>query len=92
MLNIGSLILVRVLGVFHSLGFPDDIDLDLAGVFQLGLDLLGNVPGQEDHIVLGDHLGLDHDHRSGKPEGGSEGPGPHRRGGSAVPGRSGRHL
>ena len=50
-----------LLCVLHSLGFPDHIDLDLAGIFQLGLDLLGNISCQMDHIVLGNDLGLDHD-------------------------------
>ena len=37
------------------------MNLDLTGVFQLILDLFGNVPGQQDHLVLADLLGLDHD-------------------------------
>ena len=36
------------------------MDLDLAGVFHLFLDLLGQVPGQDDHLVLADLLGLHH--------------------------------
>ena len=31
--------------VFHSFGLADDVDLDLAGVFQFGFDLLGNLDG-----------------------------------------------
>ena len=34
---------VCLLCVFHGLGFADDIDLDLAGVFQLSLDHDGEV-------------------------------------------------
>ena len=37
------------------------VDLDLAGVFEFGLDLLGKIVGEQDHVVLGDFLGLDHD-------------------------------
>ena len=37
------------------------MDLDLAGIFHLFLDLLGQVPGQDDHLVLADLLGLHHD-------------------------------
>ena len=33
-------------GVLDGLGLPQKVDLDLAGVLQLVLDLLGNVPGQ----------------------------------------------
>ena len=33
--------------VFDCLGFANHIDLDLTGVFQLSLDLLGNVTGQK---------------------------------------------
>ena len=50
-----------LLCVLHGFGFADHVDLDLAGVFQLGFDLLGNVSCQQDHVVLGDNLGLDHD-------------------------------
>ena len=50
-----------LLGVIHGLGFADQVDLDLAGVFELCLDLLGDVVGHEDHVVLGHVLGLDHD-------------------------------
>ena len=37
------------------------MDLDLAGIGELGLDLLGDVPGQQGHLILADLLGLDHD-------------------------------
>ena len=50
-----------LLGVLDGLGFPDQIDLDLSGVFQLVLDLLGDLPGQQHHTVLADLLRLDHD-------------------------------
>ena len=36
----------RLFGVLDDAGLPEDVDLDLAGVFQLLLDLLGDVPGQ----------------------------------------------
>ena len=46
--------------VFDRFGLPDHVDLDLTGIFQLRFQLSGDVPGQEDHIVLGDLLGLYH--------------------------------
>ena len=48
-------------GVLDDLGLPEQMDFDLTGVLQLVLNLLGNVPGQQDHLVLTDDLGLDHD-------------------------------
>ena len=47
--------------VLDRFGLADDVDLDLAGVFEFGLDLLGKIVGEQDHVVLGDFLGLDHD-------------------------------
>ena len=35
--------------------------LDLAGIFQLVLDALCQLTGQDNHLVLADLLGLDHD-------------------------------
>ena len=49
-----------LLGVFHDLGLPQDVYLDLSGVFQLVFDALGQLPGQNDHLVLGYLLGLHH--------------------------------
>ena len=37
------------------------MDLDLSGVLQLLFDLLGDIPGQQDHLILRDLVGLDHD-------------------------------
>ena len=51
-------ILFRVL---DDLGLPQDVDLDLTGVLHFLLDLLGQVPGQDDHLVLADLLGPHHD-------------------------------
>ena len=34
--------------------------LDLAGILHLFLDLLGEVPGKDDHLVLADLVGLHH--------------------------------
>lgn len=50
-----------LLCVFDGLGFADDVDLDLSGVFELGLDLLGKIMRKQDHVVLADLFGLDHD-------------------------------
>ena len=36
------------------------MDLDLAGVLQLVLNALGQLPGQDHHLVLAHLLGLDH--------------------------------
>ena len=45
-------------GVFHGPGLPQEIDLDLAGIFQIAFDLLGDVPGQEHHLVLPHFFGF----------------------------------
>ena len=50
-----------LLCVFDHFGLPQDMDLDLTGIFHLFLNLLGQVPGQNDHLVLADLLGLHHD-------------------------------
>ena len=50
-----------LLCVFDGLGFADDVDLDLSGIFELGLDLLGKIMRKQDHVVLADLFGLDHD-------------------------------
>ena len=50
-----------LLGVFDSLGLSQDVNLDLTGVGELLLDLLGDIPGQQDHLVLANLFGLDHD-------------------------------
>ena len=47
--------------VLDDLGLPQDVDLDLTGVLHFLLDLLGQVPGQDDHLVLADLLGPHHD-------------------------------
>src|SRR5262249_62001986 len=47
--------------VFHGAGLPDDRDLDLPGVLQLGLDLLGHVARQPEGLVVGHAVGLDDD-------------------------------
>ena len=49
-----------LLGVFHDLGLTQDVNLDLTGVFQLVLDTLGQLAGQNDHLILADLLGLHH--------------------------------
>ena len=36
------------------------MNLDLTGVSQLLFDLLGDVAGQQNHLILADLLGLDH--------------------------------
>ena len=50
-----------LLGVVDGLGLPQDVNLDLTGVGELLLDLLGDVAGEQDHLILADVLGLDHD-------------------------------
>ena len=37
------------------------MDLDLAGIFQFVFNAVGQLPGQDDHLVLADLLGFDHD-------------------------------
>ena len=46
--------------VVHNFGFAQNVNLDLAGIGELVLDLFGNVAGQKHHLVFGDGLGLDH--------------------------------
>ena len=43
---------LTLFGVLDDLRLADDIDLDLAGIFQLGLDLLRQLAGEDDHVVL----------------------------------------
>ena len=50
-----------LLRVVDGLGLAQEIDLDLAGVGQLVLDLLGDVAREQHHLILRDLLGLDHD-------------------------------
>ena len=52
------LILLRVLGCS---ALADDADLDLAGVIQLVLDLLGDITCQQNDLVVADLVGLDKD-------------------------------
>ena len=47
--------------VFDSSRLSEKIDLDLAGIFQLALDLLCDLSGEENHFVFGNLIGLDHD-------------------------------
>ena len=50
-----------LLRVIDGLGLAHEIDLDLTGVGQLVLDLLGDVAREQHHLILRDLLGLDHD-------------------------------
>ena len=43
-----------------STGLTNNIDLDLAGVFHLGLDLLGNLVGHKRHTAVGYHFRFYH--------------------------------
>ena len=52
---------IRLFRVVDSLGLAQEIDLDLTGVGQLVLDLLGDVAREQHHLILRDLLGLDHD-------------------------------
>ena len=47
--------------VFDCSAFPDDIDLDLSGVFDLFLDLFAYISCKQYHIVIFDLFGLDYD-------------------------------
>ena len=47
--------------VIDGAALADDIDLDLAGVIQRVLDLLRDLAGQQDDLIVADHVGLDHD-------------------------------
>src|SRR5512143_4373950 len=48
-------------GIFDRPHLPDDGDLDLAGVVELGHDLGRDLLGQEGGLVVGDLEGLDDD-------------------------------
>ena len=52
------LILLRVL---DGAALADDVDLDLAGIIEGILDLLGDLAGQQDDLIIADDIGLDHD-------------------------------
>ena len=47
--------------VIDGAALADDIDLDLAGVIQRVLDLLRDLAGQQDDLIVADNVGLDHD-------------------------------
>ena len=47
--------------VFGSPAFADDIDLDLSGILQFLFDLLGDISCHEDHALVGNLFGFDHD-------------------------------
>ena len=52
---------MELLCVIDGAAFADNADLDLAGIFQLVLDLLDNILRDEHHTLVGNLLGLDHD-------------------------------
>src|SRR5215813_1153954 len=47
--------------VLNRTGLANDGDLDLTGILQLGLDLLGHVAREPERLVVVDPVGLDHD-------------------------------
>ena len=47
--------------VIDGAALADDVDLDLAGVIQRVLDLLCDLAGQQDDLIVADDIGLDHD-------------------------------
>ena len=51
----------RLLGVFHCAAFADHVHLDLAGIIQLFLDLLGDGTGQQNQLVVADGIRFYHD-------------------------------
>ena len=56
--GLGDLLLFRV---FHGTGLTHNVDLDLAGIVELVFDLLGQVAGQQHHIVVPNLFGVDQD-------------------------------
>ena len=50
-----------LLCVFDAFRFPNQIYLDLTGIFHFFLDLLCKVMSQNNHLILADLLGLHHD-------------------------------
>ena len=53
--------LLRLFCVFHCARFANDIDFDLSGIVQIFLDLAGNAVRQNDQLIVGNSLRLDHD-------------------------------
>lgn len=51
----------RLLGVFHCAALADHVHLDLAGIIQLFLDLLGDGTGQQNQLVVADGIRFYHD-------------------------------
>ena len=47
--------------VVHYAALADDVDLDLSGILEFILDSSGDVVGEDDHLVIVDFFGLDHD-------------------------------
>ena len=47
--------------VICNSGFPDDIDLNLSGIFKLGFDLLGKISCHKHHVIIGNLFGDNHD-------------------------------
>ena len=41
--------------------FTDDIDFDLTGIFKLILNLLDDISCNENHLIIRNNIGLDHD-------------------------------
>ncbi len=57
----GLLLVLILLRVLDGAALADDVDLDLAGIIQRILDLLGDLAGQQDDLIIADDIGLDHD-------------------------------
>ena len=51
----------NLFGVIHRADFPDQVDLDVAGIFHFRLDLLGDILGQKIHPLVVDIFRLHHD-------------------------------
>ena len=46
--------------VFYAANFPDDIDFDLSGIFELVFEFLSNLLCKEHGVCVVDLLGFDH--------------------------------
>ena len=57
----GLLLVLILLRVLDGAALADDVDLDLAGIIEGILDLLGDLAGQQDDLIIADDIGLDHD-------------------------------
>ena len=57
----GLLLVLILLRVLDGAALADDVDLDLAGIIEGIHDLLGDLAGQQDDLIIADDIRLDHE-------------------------------